>query len=114
MAAYYRLRDPYYRPVPQVMKGCSGDRQKPMQFIYPAGDKKILIPKGQDGKPGEVVFEVAHQIPATIIYWHLDDEYLGFTRDIHKMNLQPSAGKHIITLVDEQGNRLVTEIEVAE
>jgi penicillin-binding protein 1C len=114
ISAYYRLRDPYYRPVPPLMAGCSDDRQRPMQFIYPAGDKKILIPKGQDGRPGEVVFEAAHQIPSTIIYWNLDDEYLGFTRDIHKMSLQPSAGKHIITLVDENGNRLVTEIEVVD
>lgn len=114
MAAYYRLRDPYYRPVPPLMIGCSDDKQKPMQFIYPSGDKKILIPKGQDGRLGEVVFEAAHQIPSTIIYWHLDNEYLGFTRDIHKMSLQPSAGKHTITLVDENGNRLATEVEVEE
>ena len=112
MAAYYRLRDPYYRPVPPVMDGCSDDRQRPMQFIYPSGDKKILIPKQPDGSPGEVVFEAAHQVPSAIIYWSLDDEYVGFTRDIHKMSLQPSAGIHYITLVDENGNRLVTEFEV--
>jgi len=83
-----------------------------MQFIYPAGDKKIMIPKGPDGKPGEVVFEAAHQIPSTIIYWHIDDEYLGFTCDIHKMSLSPGKGEHVLTLVDENGNRLVTRIVV--
>jgi len=89
------------------MKGCGGEQQQLMQFIYPVGDKKIMIPIGLDGKPGDVVLEAAHQI-----YWHLDDEYLGFTRDIHKMSLQPSKGKHVITLVDENGNRLATRIEV--
>ncbi|MCK9399443.1 MAG: penicillin-binding protein 1C [Bacteroidales bacterium] len=114
LGAYYRLRDPFYRPVPPLLSGCSDDRQKLMQFIYPAGDKKILIPHEQNGRLGEVIFEAAHQIPSTIIYWHLDDEYLGFTRDIHKMSLQPPQGKHNITLVDENGNRLVTEIEVVQ
>jgi penicillin-binding protein 1C len=112
MAGYYRMRDPYYRPVPPLMSGCNDERQRLMQFIYPSGDKKIMVPRQQDGSPGEVIFEAAHQIPSTIIYWHLDDEYLGFTKDIHKMSFKPSPGKHTITLVDENGNRLVTEIEV--
>jgi penicillin-binding protein 1C len=112
MSAYYKFRDPFYKPLPQLMAGCSDDNQKLMQFIYPTGDKKLMIPVGQDGKPGEVVFEAAHQVPSTLIYWHLDDEYLGFTRDIHKMSLSPGKGEHIITLVDENGNRLVTRIEV--
>jgi len=112
MSAYYKFRDPFYKPLPPLMAGCSDDRQKLMQFIYPTGDKKLMIPVGQDGKPGEVVFEAAHQVPSTLIYWHLDDEYLGFTRDIHKMSLSPGKGEHIITLVDENGNRLVTRIEV--
>jgi penicillin-binding protein 1C len=114
MASYYRLHDPFYRPLPALMKGCTDDRQKVMQFIYPAGDKKLMVPLGRDGKPGEVVFEAAHLVPSTIIYWHLDDEYLGFTRDIHKMSLSPPKGEHIITLVDENGERMVTRIEVLE
>jgi penicillin-binding protein 1C len=112
MGRYYKFRDPFYKQLPPLMAGCSDDRQKLMQFIYPAGDKKLMIPKGQDGQPGEVVFEAAHLIPSAIIYWHLDDEYLGFTGGIHKMSLQPAPGEHIITLVDESGNRLVTGIEV--
>ena len=114
MGAYYKFRDPFYKPLPPLMKECTDDRQKSMQFIYPSGDKKIMIPKAQDGKPGEVVFEAAHQVPSTIIYWHLDDEYLGFTREIHKMSLQPAKGEHIITLVDENGERVVTRIEVLQ
>jgi penicillin-binding protein 1C len=112
MGTYYKFRDPFYKPVPPLLAGCIDDRQKVMQFIYPAGDKKLMIPIGSDGKPGEVVFEAAHQVPSTIIYWNLDDEYLGTTRDIHKMSLQPSKGEHVLTLVDENGNRLVTKIEV--
>jgi penicillin-binding protein 1C len=112
MAAYYKFRDPYYKPLPPLLPGCPDNRQKIMQFIYPAGDNKIMVPKGQDGKPGEVVFEAAHQVPSTIIYWHLDDEYIGYTKDIHKMSLRPSPGEHYITLVDENGERIATKIEV--
>jgi penicillin-binding protein 1C len=112
MSAFYKFRDPFYKPLPPMMAGCSDSRQKQMQFVYPSGDKKLMIPCGANGKPGEVVFEAAHLIPSTIIYWHLDDEYLGFTRDVHKMSLSPPRGDHILTLVDESGERMVTRIEV--
>ena len=96
------------------MKGCTDENQKLMQFIYPSGDKKLMIPKGPDGKPGEIVFEAAHQVPSTIIYWHLDDEYVGSTREIHKMSLSPAPGNHLITLVDENGERIVVGIEILD
>jgi penicillin-binding protein 1C len=112
MGAYYKFRDPFYKPLPPLMDGCDEDSRKPMQFIYPSGDKKLMIPAGQDGLPGEVVFEAAHQVPSTIIYWHLNEEYLGFTRDIHKMSLSPLPGEHYVILIDENGERVVTKIEV--
>jgi len=112
MGTYYRYRDPYYKPLPPLLPGCSDNRLRAMQFVYPAGDRKLMLPKGADGKPGDVVFEAAHQVPSTTIYWHLDDQYLGFTRDIHKMSLQPSPGEHYIILVDENGERLATKIEI--
>ncbi len=112
MASYYRFRDPFYKPLPPLMDGCSDGNRSAMQMIYPSGDKKILIPKGADGKPGEVVFEAAHLVPSAIIYWHLDNEYVGSTRDIHKMSLQPAPGEHYIILVDENGERLATKIEI--
>jgi penicillin-binding protein 1C len=114
MGAYYRYRDPFYKTLPPFLQGCSDENQKLMQFIYPVGDKKLMIPKGQDGMPGEIIFEAAHQVPSTTIYWHLDDEYVGTTRDFHKMSLQPGPGEHLLTLVDQNGNRLVTKIEVLQ
>jgi len=114
LGAYYKFRDPYYKPLPPLMADCIDNRQKPMQFIYPAGDRKIMIPAGQDGTTGEVVFEAAHHNPSTIIYWHLDDEYLGFTRDLHKMSFQPTKGEHTITLVDGNGERMVARIEIID
>ena len=111
-AAYYRMRNPLYHELPPWLPGCSGDETRPMQFIYPVANQKVFIPTGIDGKPGEIVFEAAHQAPSKTIYWHLNDEYAGFTKDIHKMSLQPPAGVNAITLVDEEGNRETVQIEV--
>jgi penicillin-binding protein 1C len=83
-----------------------------MQFIYPAGDRKIYLPTGPDGKPGKAVFEAAHQAPSKTIYWHLDDHFIGMTQDIHKISLQPEAGEHVLTIVDEDGAVASTHITV--
>jgi len=111
-AAYYRMCNPLYHELPPWLPGCSGDETRPMQFIYPVANQKVFIPTGIDGKPGEVVFEAAHQVPSKTIYWHLNDEYAGFTKDIHKMSLRPPPGFNTITLVDEEGNRERVRVEV--
>ncbi len=49
---------------------------------------------------------VAHRQPQTTIYWHLDQEYLGETRDLHQMALAPAPGTHTLTLIDEHGEFL--------
>ena len=111
-AWYYRLRNPMYKPVPEFLPGCTGTGKAPMQFIYPAGDRKIYLPSGADGKPGKVVFEAAHQNPGMTIYWHLDDQFICVTQDIHKMSIQPEPGDHILTLVDENGASVSTPVTI--
>ena len=56
--------------------------------------------------------ELAHQNPSTKVYWHLDNDYLGETSDVHQMELSPTKGKHRVTVVDEEGNALGVEFGV--
>jgi penicillin-binding protein 1C len=56
--------------------------------------------------------EVAHRQAEAIVYWHLDDTYLGATQYFHQMSITPNAGKHIITVVDQWGNTLSRSIVV--
>jgi penicillin-binding protein 1C len=58
------------------------------------------------------VFELAHRNPQTLVYWHLDDVFAGTTQNIHQLGLNPSKGKHILTLVDENGETLSLTFEV--
>ena len=77
-----------------------------MQLIYPKQPTSIYVPIDLDGKLGSTVFEVAHQRPNTVLYWHLDGTYLGSTQQFHQMALQPSVGKHTLALVDADGYRI--------
>ncbi len=111
-AWYYRSHEPSYRDLPPWLPGCAGDGDLAMQFIFPSGDKTVFLPRDLSGQPGRVVFEAAHSNSSAVIYWHLDGEYAGSTKDLHKLSLAPAPGKHTLTLIDEFGNRTETGIEV--
>lgn len=112
-AWYYKQQHPGYRSMPPFSPECiSGGKGQPMQFIYPYTHAVIKLPKQLDGSVGKAIFELAHQQPSAIVFWHLDNDYIGETSDVHQMQLSPSIGKHRVTVVDELGNALGVEFVV--
>lgn len=109
---FYKQHHPEYKPLPPFKSGCGDDAQLPMQFIYPQRNARISLPKQMDGSEGEVTFELVHSSSNATIFWHLDDEYLTSTRDFHKISLQPSKGKHAVTVVDNEGHTLSISITI--
>lgn len=102
MEWYYRKLHPEYNPYFPPGR----DDGSPMEFIYPEGGEVIYIPRQLDGSVMGVTFNLAHRNPDSIVYWHLDNGYVGQTRFIHQIMLNPGAGKHTVTVVDEAGNTL--------
>jgi penicillin-binding protein 1C len=84
-----------------------------MDMIYPKEHSKIYIPRDLNGSLGKVVIEVAHRNPKALVYWHLDDEYLGTTTRTHRIPIQTNAGPHKLTLIDDSGEVLERVFEVA-
>ncbi len=110
---YFRNKNPFYKVLPPFRNGCAGSSdQKNMGVIYPKNNSKIYVPVELDGETGSAVFKVAHRNPATLIYWHLDNHFIGTTAQIHQMALSPASGLHRLTLVDQNGERVVVGFEV--
>ena len=113
MEWYYRRTHSDYVPLPPLLPGSlSSGNFIPMAFIYPEQGSSVFIPKKLDGSEGEVVFSLAHSNPETDVYWHLDSEYIGCTRFIHRLSLRPSRGSHSLTAVDESGNSVSVSFRV--
>ena len=107
MEYYYRKKHSEYKILPPVAPGCTASRNIPvMEFIYPTAGIKIFIPRDQTGELTRVIADVAHRNPAKKIYWHLDEEYIGTTRFIHQFEILAPSGKHVLTVVDEDGNMI--------
>lgn len=110
---YYKSKDPTYSILPPYRKDCvHSDQYKPMELIYPKETNVIYIPIDLDQKRGQTVFQVAHRKADITVFWDLDGQYIGSTKHIHQMGLSPPEGKHVLTLVDEDGYTITKEFEV--
>ena len=113
---YYKPKHPEYISPPQYRTDCrvADSKINPMQLIYPKTVTKIYMPIELNGKVSSTIFRVAHRQPETAVFWHLDNEFVGTTKTFHQMALNPSVGKHKLTLVDENGNRLEQAFEIMQ
>ncbi len=112
---YYKKRHitenaiPVYRPDCQT----SINSKNMMSFIYPnQSGLKIYIPTELDEQKSKVVFEIAHNHPQTLIHWHLDNEYVGSTTELHQLSINPSVGQHQITAVDADGETISRSFQI--
>lgn len=110
---YYRAKHPSFRPLPPFRPDCqAADQDVVMQLIYPKQPTRIFVPVDLDGQLSRTVFAVAHNNPSAIIYWHIDQQYMGSTETFHSMEFNPAPGHHVLTLVDGRGNRLEQAFEI--
>jgi penicillin-binding protein 1C len=111
---YYRRAHAEYRPLPSMRPDCrdGGSARGALAILYPDANGRVLIPGELDGSRGRTVFEAVHRSPEATIYWHLDDRYLGETHTFHQQSLDMDPGRHILTLVDNEGQRVTRRFEV--
>jgi len=112
MEKYYKASHPEYTSPPPFDPRCVGNLEKQMGFIYPKPNTQIHIPKEINGLRGKTVFEVSHRNSNSMLFWHLDDVFLGTTNEIHQMGILTNKGIHTITVVDEQGRTISEQFEV--
>jgi len=113
MEHFFRRKHPGYLSLPPLKPGC-GDGGMPMEFIYPRELYRIFIPRPLDGAPGKVIFELTHRDAAAVVYWFMDDRFLGETSAFHRMSVEAMPGTHRITVTDSEGNQLVKRFEIAD
>ncbi len=113
--SYYKNKHSDYYFLPPFRDDCAGSSENPLkniEILYPFSGTKIYIPIELDGKPGKTIFEAAHRRNDAVIYWYIDEQLVGQTKDIHQIALRPDSGKHLLTLVDEKGEKISTRFEI--
>jgi len=109
---YYASSNPNYKPLPPYLEDCSALENNLMEFIYPKKNEIVLLPKDLGTKTSEIILKLAHQQSNAIIYWYLDDTFVGKTENFHELILNIESGEYMLTAVDNQGNRIQQVVEV--
>ncbi|MDP2059719.1 MAG: penicillin-binding protein 1C [Flavobacteriaceae bacterium] len=105
MSYYFKNNHSEYKELPPFRNDCMAEQQR-MEFIYPNKNGIVILPKNFESKTNPVILKVAHSLSEKVIFWYLDDQYIGQSKTFHEMTVSPKAGKHIITVVDESGIQL--------
>ena len=74
-------------------------------FSYPQPGRVLVAPKSLEGEAQSLVFTAIHRDRNAVLYWHIDDDYIGATTLEHKISVRPAPGAHRLTVIDEHGAR---------
>ena len=105
MEWYYMKNHLDYRPLPPKHPDfdAASDTRNPIEILYPHQGVTVVTTVDLTGREQGVVVRAAHRDPHAVLYWHLDDLYLGQTRGEHDLLIHPEPGNHTLMVMDEGG-----------
>ena len=92
---YYRRQHPDYRPLPPLHPGLPGNQAEnnPIDIIYPQPGRVLVAPRSLEGEQQSLVFTAVHRDRNAVLFWHIDDDYVGSTSFEHKVSVRPAPGE---------------------
>lgn len=100
--------------LPRHKSGCTAQKTEDMlQILYPQENARLWIPRDLDGRLEKVTLRAAHREKESLLYWYLDDVFIGTSRDRHVRSSLLASGRHVLDIVDENGNRDSVRFEAA-
>lgn len=112
MEYYYSRHNPQYKNLPKYHPDCIVENEYFMEFIYPKSREQVMLPKDFDESINDVIFKLAHRDPEATVFWYLDEKFIGKTETFHELAVVILPGKYVLTVVDDQGNKVQENIEV--
>ncbi|MEX0997039.1 MAG: penicillin-binding protein 1C [Flavobacteriaceae bacterium] len=114
MEYYYTRLHPQYKALPPFHPDCIAENEQLMAFIYPKRREQVMLPKDFDENTNDVIFKLAHRDRDAIVYWYLDERFIGKTETFHELAVVISPGNYLLTVMDHQGNKIQETIEVVK
>lgn len=112
--AHYYKNDYVYTTVPPLHPDCRAEQKEQLSIVYPTNNIRIYQPKLGKGRRSSVVLRAAHQDPNAVVYWHLNKEFIGTSKEIHEIKKQLAVGKHRLLILDQQGNQDQIDFEIVQ
>lgn len=104
-AYFYAKHHPLYRQIPPLAPNCrSFQKINSFQIIYPQHGSEIIGTKGLNGDRKGIIFIATDPNPDATLFWHVDNQFIGKTKQEHHIKYVPKKGKHLLTVVDQNGS----------
>lgn len=111
---FYKPHHPDYASLPPFKPGCDNhEGASPIDFIYPPANTTVFVPRDLSGQLSRIVLKAVHPNSQALLHWHFNGQYLGATTAPHQFEVLPRPGINTITVVDEEGNRLLRRMNCA-
>ena len=109
---YYQQKNNNYVSTHQKFKNQDGNSS--MSITYPRHNSRIYLPKINSKERSTVIFKALSTDNNSVLYWNIDQQYIGRTQSIHQITVKPKIGKHTLTLINESGYRAIVDFEIVE
>lgn len=112
MEFFFKKNKISYKQMPPLRDDCKElQNESNFEIIYPSKDSKIYLIDEQS-QTGKIIMSAAHKKRDAILFWHIDNNFIGTTQKNHSIETRPSAGKHTLVVFDNFGERKVVVFEV--
>ena len=113
MAHYYQQKNADYSVLPNYRNDCNKEQNNTMDFVFPTKYRsKISLTKGLNNKVNPVILKVTHANTDALLYWYLNDVFIGKTSKYHEQAITPKIGNHKIIVIDNLGNEKTRFLEI--
>lgn len=110
---FYKRFHPEYKSLPSWHRDCTADQTlNTIAVLYPRPGTKIYVPRTLSSEKSKAVFTAVHSLDTAELFWHMDEKFIGKTRELHQIALSPAPGKHVLVVQDAYGGLVETPFEV--
>lgn len=110
VAYYHQQHSATYQYPPPFHKDCYENDVR-IAISYPQQNTKLKLPINIEGEQEPLILE-GNSLSDEVLYWHLNEVFLGTTQGKHHIAAYPKKGKNVVTLLNEKGNTVVVQFEV--
>ncbi|MBK9272021.1 MAG: penicillin-binding protein 1C [Saprospiraceae bacterium] len=114
---FYKQQNPSFVSLPPWHPDCSQHQNQSsddLAFIYPNENSSMVAPLDLNGDQNKFLFKATHKNPDMELHWFLDQQYLATTKEVHQLQFFPSAGYHVLTIMDAMGKESSVKIKVLD
>lgn len=79
-------------------------KEKSIEIMYPVNGIGILTPRNIKGEYEKVVFKANYQRKSGLLFWYLDNKFIGETVKQHTVPVPLEPGNHCLVVQDSEGS----------